>query len=405
VWSGTETRNPDGDQHLQNYLSYNIITYLDNLRPGYNGGGWVDSGGSHMGMDRYAEQLWLTMFAKAPEIALFDYRQLIGVTLRPEIHRTPWQGQGSSFDYDAMLASRAKAGVPATLAQVAGWTFESIDPFVGKLGKPIGVKSYKPFHALGDDFLQNYLGMIGIPMDMVPEFPTDQKVVLLTAQAAGDPNIMEHVKAQLARGGDVVITSGLLKAIPEKIAEVAELRADKLALVNDFRSGETTKDILIPLVMYQTNDSWEVVSAGRPLSGGVNGFPMLLRSQYSKGNLYTLTVPEDFGNLYDLPENVLNAFRRTLGKGMDVRIEGPSKVSLFAYDNGMFIVENFNDEAVEIRVVTPQSVGSIKDIAGGAPIKKVEEPANPYRRIAPGEETNSFVVTLAPHAYRVFKTK
>jgi hypothetical protein len=373
VWSGTETRNPDGAQHLQNYLSYNIITYLDNLRPGYNGGGWVDSGGSHMGMDRYAEQLWLTMFAKAPEIALFDYRQLIGVTLKPEMHRTQWQGQGASFDYDAMLASRAKSGVPATLAQVAGWTFESIDTIVHTLGKPVGVKSYKPFHALGDDFLQNYLGMIGVPMDMVPEFPTDQKVVLLTAQAAGDPNIMEHIKAQLARGGDVVITSGLLRAIPEKIAQVAELRADKLALVNDFGrdGGQIAKDILIPLVMYQTNDSWEVVSAGRPLSGGVNGFPMLLRSLYSKGNLYTLTVPEDFGNLYDLPAGVLNTFRRVLGRDIDVRIEGPSRVSLFVYDNGKYIVENFNDTAVDIRVIT-------------------------------GDTTSD--VTLPPHAYRVFET-
>ncbi len=405
VWSGTETRDPSGAQHLQNYLSYNIVTYLDNLRPGHNFGGWVDSGGSNMGMDRYAEQLWLTMFAKAPEIALFDYRQLIGVELRPEIHRTPWQGEGASFDYDAMTVSRAGAGVPATIAQAAGWTFEMIDPFVHKLGKPVGVKSYKPFHALGDDFLQNYMGMIGVPMDMLPVFPTDQKVVFLTEQAAGDPDIMDHIEAQLERGGDVVITTGLLEAIPEKIARVAELRAEKLALVNDFGQGQTTKDILIPLVMYQTNDSWEVVSAGRPLSGGVNGFPMLLRSQYSKGNLYTMTVPEDFGNLYDLPPSVLNAFRRALGRDLDVCIEGPSKVGLFVYDNGMFIVENFNDEAVDIRVVVRQNIASITDIASGAPFEKVEEPVSFYRRMDPDGPTNSFAVTLAPHSFRVFSTK
>ena len=71
VWAGTETRDPAGNQHLQNYLSYNIIRYFDNLRPGYNGGGWVDVGGLNMGMDRYAEQLHLTMLAKAPEIILF----------------------------------------------------------------------------------------------------------------------------------------------------------------------------------------------------------------------------------------------------------------------------------------------------------------------------------------------
>jgi hypothetical protein len=94
-----------------------------------------------------------------------------------------------------------------------------------------------------------------------------------------------------------------------------------------------------------------------------------------------------------------------MGRDIDVRIEGPSKVSLFAYDNGMFIVENFNDEPVEIRVVVGQNISSIKDIAGGAPVKKVEEPAGGYRRMSPDGPTTSFVVTLAPHAFRVFEAK
>ena len=33
-------------------------------------------------------------------------------------------------------------------------------------------------------------------------------------------------------------------------------------------------------VRYQTNDSWEVVSAGRPLTGGVSGFPILHKAKY-----------------------------------------------------------------------------------------------------------------------------
>jgi hypothetical protein len=326
--------------------------------------------------------------------------------IRPEVHRTPWQGQGTSFDYDAMMASRADAGVPATIARVAGWSFEAIDNIIPKLGNPVGVKSYKPFHALGDDFLQNYMGMIGIPMDMQPTFPTDQKVVFLTEQAAGDPNIMSHIKAQLQRGGDVVITTNLLKAIPEKIAEVAELRAHQYALVNDFGQGQTTKDILIPLVMYQTNDSWEVVSAGRPLTRGVNGFPMMMRSPYSKGNLYTITVPEDFGNLYDLPASVLNAFRQAMGRDLDVRIEGPSKVSLFVYDNGTFIVENFNDTAVDIRVVAKQNIGSLVDVQNGSRIEKLPEvPGAGFRRMSADGPTNSFALTLPPHTFRVFQGK
>jgi hypothetical protein len=409
VWSGTETRDPSSAQHLQNYLSYNIVRYFDNLRPGHNLGGWVDSGGSNMGMDRYAEQLWLTFFAKAPEIALFAYNQLIGVRLNPANHRTPWQGQGTSFDYDEMMKPvnlNGQTVEPTTLARVAGYTFEKINAFISKLGKPIGIKSYKPFHALGEDFLQNYLGMIGLPMDMYSQFPTDQKVVLLTEQAKYDPNIIAKMKEQLVKGNDVVITSGLLQAIPDKIADIAELRAGNLkALVNDFgTAGKADKDILITQVLYQTNDAWDILSAGRPLTRGVSGYPMLLRAPYSKGNLYVMTIPDDFGNLYDLPTGVLNMFRMILSKDLDLRIDAPAKVGLFLYDNGTFIVESFLDEPVTIRINAKEGINTITDLLSGAVIEKLPDAApQQFRRFRADDKNNAFRVTLPPHSYRVFK--
>ena len=409
VWTGTETRDPSSDQHLQHYLGYNIVRYFDNLRPGYNMGGWVDSGGSNMGMDRYAEQIWLTFFAKAPEIALFAYNQLIGVALRPEVHRTPWQGQGTSFDYDEMMKPvnlNGQLTTPTTLARAAGYALEQINGFIHQLGHPIGIKCYKPYNSLGEDFLQNYLGMIGLPIDMYSEFPTDQKVVLLTEQSKYDPNIITKIKGQLTKGNDIVITSGLLKAIPEKIADIAELRASDLkALVNDFGAlGKIDKDILIPQVKYQTNDSWEIMSAGRPLTGGVSGFPMLLRSPYSKGNLYVMTIPDDFGNLYDLPTGVLNIFRSTLSKDLDLRIDAPAKVSLFMYDNGTFIVESFLDEPVTIQINAIEGIERITDMLSGAVINKQSTPpVSPFmRRFRADDKSNVFRVTLMPHSYRVF---
>ena len=409
VWTGTETRDPSSPQHLQNYLSYNIVRYFYNLRPEHNFGGWVDSGGSNMGMDRYAEQLWLTFFAKAPEIALFAYNQLIGVRLNPNVHRTSWQGQGTSFDYDEMMKPvnlNGQTVVPTTIARVAGYTLERINSFISKLGKPVGIKSYKPFQSLGDDFLQNYLGMIGLPMDMCPEFPTDQKVVLLTEQAKYDADIITKIKAQLTKGNDVVITSGLLKAIPEKIADIAELRADKNALVNDFgMAGKIDKDILITQVLYQTNDAWEIVSAGRPLVNGVSGYPMLLRAPYSKGNLYVMTIPEDFGNLYDLPAGVLNAYRQILSKDLDLRIDAPAKVSLFLYDNGTFIVESFLDEPVTIKINAKEGIDRITDLLSGEVIDKMpaNNPSRPFgNRFTMDDKNTVFSVTLPPHSYRVF---
>jgi hypothetical protein len=410
VWTGTETRNPAGDQHLQNYLGYNIIRYFENLRPGYNGGGWVDSGGSDMGMDRYAEQLWLTMFAKAPEMILFAYNQLLGVAIRPQ-HRTPWQGQGTSFNFDEMMkpvaADNGQPIPPATIARAAAVSLEQIDRFVYKLGKPAGIKAYKPYHSLGDDFLHNYLGMIGLPMDMYADFPTDQKVVLLTEQAKYDGQILTKIKTQLQKGGDIVITSSLLKAIPEKIADIAELRCTDLkALVSDFgRYGTVERDILIPQIRYQTNDAWELVSAGRPLSGGVSGYPVLLRAPYSQGNLFVLTIPDDMGNLYDYPEQALNIIRRILCQDLDIRIEGPSKVGLFVYDNGTFIVESFNDTPVNIKILTGEETLLLKDITDGSTLLPSEKDAsdNRLRRYRQTEHKNEFMLTIMPHSYRVFE--
>ena len=408
IWTGTETRDPAGAQHLQNYLSYNIIRYFENLRPGYNGGGWVDAGGLNMSMDRYAEQLHLTMLAKAPEIMLFAYHQLIGVPLSPS-QRAPWQGQGTSFNFDEMMAPiTLKDGSqiqPTTMARIAGVTLKQTDRLVEQLGNPVGIKSYKPFHSSGDDFLQNYLGMIGLPMDMHPTFPDDQKVVLLTAQAASDPNIIDKIKKQLLSGREVFITSGLLKAIPDKIAEIAELRCTDLkALVNDFgRHGQSARDLLIPQVLYYTNDSWEIVSAGRPLTGGVSGYPIVLRAPYASSNLYVLTVPDDMGNLYDYPAGALNEIRRNMSKDLDAYIEGPSKVSLFLYDNRTLVVENFNDEPVDINIVMDEKTGKLTSLENNGEVLQPQPTRpNPFLRNKQPSK-HSFRVTLMPHSYKAYK--
>lgn len=405
MWTGTETRDPGGNQHLQNYLSYNIIRFFNNLRPGYNGGGWVDSGGLNLGMDRYAEQLHLTMLAKAPEIILFAFNQLLDIKLSPKFN-TPWQSPGTSFDYSKVTAPIKKNGEtvePTTMARIADVVLKQTDKIVGKLGNPIGIKSYKPFHSNGDDFLQNYLGMIGLPMDIYPTFPEDQKVVLLTAQAAKDSIIVDKIKKQLQRGGDVVVTTGLLKSIPDKLSEISELRCNDLkALVNDFGYyGKSERDLLIPQVLYYTNDAWEMVSAGRPLVGGVSGYPILLRAPYSAGNMYVLTIPDDLGNLYDYPREALTEIRRILSKDSGIYLNAPSKVALFLYDNNTLVVENFNDEPVEVSIITKKGIDNMIDLEDDKILKPI--PLNvPFSR-ANVSPQQSFNLSLLPHSYKAYK--
>jgi hypothetical protein len=408
VWTGTETRDPAGAQHLQNYLSYNAMRYYENLSDGRNGGGWVDSGGIFMSMDRYAEQLFLTAIAKGRDVMLFDYSQLLSVRLNPRF-RAPWQDGEVSFKYDEMTApfKKGKETVePSTMARIADVVLRQADNLVGKLGNPIGIKSYKVYHAPGEEFLQNYLGMIGLPMDMYPAFPEGQKAVLLTKQAATDPDLTEKIHRQLQGGGDVFITTGLLQAVPEKIAPICELRCEGYkALVNDFgRYGKADRDILIPQVHYLTNDSWEVVSAGRPLTGGVSGYPILHRALYSQGTLYVVTIPDDFGQLYDYPAGVLNEIRRAMSKDLDLYLEGPSKIGLFLYDNKTVIVENFNDAPVDVKLCGDPSLKAFTDLESGevvtASVPQAPSQGFFFARVKPQAKA---AFTVPPHSYRAFR--
>lgn len=377
LWTGTETRDPGSAQHLQNYLSYNIVRYFDNIAPGKNGGGWVDAGGIHMSMDRYAEQLHLTMLSKTPEIILWNYMQLYEVKIMPQM-RAKWQEPGVSFNYDEMTAPFTKDGKtvnPSTMARFADVTLHQTDKLISQLGHPIGLASYKPYHSTGEEFLQNYLGMIGLPMDMYPQWQERQQI-LLTQQAAKDPQIVARIKAQLKKGGDVIITTGLLKAIKDQLADICELECGDLkAIVNDFGwFGKSGREFIIPQVKYYTNDAWEVVSAGRPLNGGVSGYPILLRDTYSKGMLFVLTIPDDFGNLYDYPAGALNIIRRAMSKDVGAYIEGPSKVALFPYDNKTLVVENFNDEAVSLRVIINSQVSTLRNLLTGQQLQPAQIP-------------------------------
>jgi len=408
IYTGTETRDPARPgQHLQQYLGYSIFRYFENIKPGGNGGGWVDTGGSSY-MDRYAEQLWLTLFAKAPEITLFDFRQ-IQRTIRPT-DRAQWQGAQTSFDFDEMMKpvklENGKTITPNTIARAAGYTFEKVDQFLGKLGKPVGIKSYKPYNSRGEDFLQNYLGMAGIPVEIVPEFPVDAKMILLTESAKFDTLIVNKIKGQLISGKNVMITSGLLRALRGKgIEDIVEIEyTDRKVLVKEFSGGMANSlaktEILIPQIQYLTNDSWEDITS---LESG-SGWSILHQARYANGSLFVLTIPENFGDIYNLPAEVLNRIRNVLTQDVKVRIEGPAQVTLFVYDNGTFIVESFLPENVTIKVITDKQTGNLSNLLTGEEITgKDALDGRIWGRERDAVKT--FDVIIKPHSYLVFQGK
>jgi hypothetical protein len=406
IYTGTETRDPvTTDQHLQQYESYQIIRYFDNIAPGRNGGGWVDTYDCRY-LDRYAEQLWDTMLAKAPEIMLFQYSNLLSPA---EVgNRTAWSGLDTSFTVAGLEKWHAASASPAPLsyATVAGYSLSTVNAVVGKLGAPIGIASYKPYQSTGEDFLHNYLGMIGIPIDLHPEFPADAKTVLLTESAKFDPAIVSKIKTHLEKGGNVVITSGLLRALQGKgIEQIVELRATGSVLkVTDYWSaygaggGATlgaTSEILIPEIAFQTNDAWPLV---RGTANG-RGAPLVIMDRYSKGNLYVLTIPENPSDLYELPQPVLTSIRQYVMRDFPVEIDAPSKVSLFAYDNHTFVVESYRDQPAQVTVSALGPATRLRNLTTGA---VVEGKPAASRKGSHAELRMKFHIEVAPHSFAAF---
>jgi len=414
IYTGDETRDPEmTDQLLQQYESYLIFRYLDNVRPhGGNRGGWVDPYATRY-VDRYAEQLWDTLFAKAPEITLFNWGDLASPDALDPGERQAWGWQRTSFDWNAMVrytphGSGSGVGPPGW-ARAAGYSLEQVDRFLGDLGRPLGIASYKPYQSSGEDFLQDYLGNMGLPIELMPQFPAQAPLVLLTASAAHDPNIVAKIKGQLTAGKDIVITSGLLRELQGRgLQDIVELEytGRKVAVqdyygafgagagVNLDEPGKRAPPILFPEIRYYTNDAW-------PLVRGVaeeRGVPILLMDRYSKGVLYVLNIPDNPGDLYELPQPVTRAIRGYLQADFPVRLDAPSLVSLFVYDNGTFIVESFRSEPASIGVSVAGEKVRLRNRVTGEEL--AASPAG-HGGEAAGARTQ-FRFTLPPHSYAVF---
>jgi endoglucanase len=280
---------------------------------------------------------------------------------------------------------------------VAGETLERIDALLSRLGNPVGVSAYKPYHSSGEDFLHSFLGMIGIPMELTPQFREDATAVFLNESARYDPAIVSRIEKRLLSGKPVVITSGLLKALQGKgIEQIVDLEvSDRKVLSRTFSNfwggvWEADRDILLPQVRYATNDSWEEITA----LAGQNGFPLFHHADYGKGRLYVLTVPDNFADLYALPAPVLDHLRRQVTKGLPVRLQGPSQVSLFAYDNDTYVVHSFLERMGSVELVADGRDVSLVDLQTGAVL-----PGQPR-----GEDT-IFTVFLPPHEYRAFERR
>jgi hypothetical protein len=368
IYTGTETRDTNHTiQHLPRYGSYSLMRWMENVKPGKNGGGWIDPGQGIQNLAYYLEQAYLTYFAKARELMLFCYSWIVDTVFVPPL----------------------------------GFELEKLDQVLGQTGNPVGIPVYEPHHAHGEDHLYDYLGMAGLAFEPQPFFPETDSLIMLTANSARDEQVLEKMKAHLIKGADVCITSGFLEAMQGKGIEefTSALYTDKKAVTRDYMisgfgsvfTGEYygRDDVLFPVIKYSNNAADCLVAARK----NDNNFPVLLRNCYANGTVYTLTVPDDYADFYKYPTEVLTTIRQYLMSSLGLYIEGVDNIGIFMYDNATFIVESFRDSDSKIRLHIATGTKKLIDVRSGHELVPL------LRK----DDESIYEVSLKPVLYKVFK--
>ena len=338
IYSGTETREAVySQQHLQRYHSYSMVRYMENVAPNRNGGGWIDPYAADDNMSRFLEQAELTVLAKAKELMLFNFEVVM-----------------KQFD---------------TLPSLGKYLIR-FDNILSQVENPVGVSVYEPYNGDGEDLLYTYLGMGGVAVEPTPIFKDDAPTVFCAESACVDANIMEKLKTYVMNGGNAVVTTGFMRRQYDNgIKDMTSLRFTGRHMsgseyligfsnYTDSSVAEGKEDVLFEVLQYKTNASWADVSV---VSGEYN-FPILSEDKYGKGRLFILNVPENLADLYKLPLDVWAAISKVLSMGQDVYAASDEKISLFAYENGIYGIQNYSVRPAKVRVYVRRELKGLINI-------------------------------------------
>ena len=311
IYTGTETRDPvTQDQHLPRYLSFSLMTYFEQMWPEHNGGGWFDPFDMHI-TEHYLEQVWLTAFSRPKELMMFCFQAMVNHPFTPSL----------------------------------GYQLELLDDLLDRAGRPVGIPCYLPDNCQGEDSVQDYLGMNGLPVVCTPYFPEDGESLLLTRSSACDPEVLKKLDQWLRKtGGQAIVTSGFWDAVRDRGMEnftsvqlpgrhitADRYRVEEKENICVFPRG--SGEVGLPVMEFRNNATWALVKAAHH----EESYGILLRDPYADGRIYSLAVPDAYPDFYRFPAEVLSRIRQEFPV-RGIWLEGPARISLFVYDNDTMVV-------------------------------------------------------------------
>jgi len=360
VWVGTETRGRNTQRFgfVQPYEGFVNYRWLAGIAGDKIGGAWFDHG--DCAEYDFLDQAYTSVLAGAQELVFFNFGNLM---------------QGHP-DHEKIIAEFDQ------LTKLAAFVREH---------PVVGVPTYKPPNSdpAGDMYIMDFLGMLGIPLIPVHEFPESAPVIFLPAQAAADANLLEHINKARARGAHLILTTSLLFASPDgdELARMVNvgtnikskpIRASLMSLSGKTQKLEKTNvfiDLESPIeveagpgdiLCTSGNKKVALLTVSETSSGSIS---LLNTHTYSQADFdavgEVLLCPRPLG-LLALQGTALSALRNVFGNRSIIdndaitsptlrlpAFDGPSGVTFHPFGHsayGSCVIQNFNDEAVNVTV-------------------------------------------------------
>ena len=342
VYVGTESR-----EGTEQYGSFLITEYVRAIVGDKLGGVWFDTfnglySDSLISPSIYLKQLWFSSLTSVSEIVLFDAYSLI-------------------MEDRAKYIDSVKAEEPMLKAMHANQT-------VGKLG--ILVPSVQVSGVVFDRYIQDYLGMIGVPLRPINVNEIKEgDYVLVTEHLIGTMDMLDLAR----RGVNLVVTSGA----SELIAEGA-LGYEGFNLLGLDKNDPIVSPSMDALHLISNNHTYSYthrrpgafpvgpilnVVNGKVLieaSNGTGRFPVVYVNEYGRSRVYVVNLTKYAPYLKDYyPELARRIIRdiafEYIGLRVDPEAAMASNFTLIPYVNRHLVVYNMNEHAVNASVTVDTS--------------------------------------------------
>lgn len=157
--------------------------------------------------------------------------------------------------------------------------------------KIVGIAAYKPpnSHPNGEGRVFDFVGMMGLPLVPSHLFPDEATSLFLSIHSLKDPMLIDRLTRTISSGKMVLITDGMAERVKGKV-------------------------------------------------------------DLGKGRIKILQVKGDPKSLLQLSQEELDNLRDVLLEPLGISFHAPNRVALYAFHDGSWVIENFNNEPVLAKI-------------------------------------------------------